>query len=119
MAGSFDTVPEGWHAINGIAWSGRGRITRVEVSVDGGKSWRDAELLSRPEPKSTVRFQYMWEWKGNEAVLLSRATDEAGYVQPTRADAVAERGLGTDYHFNQILGWKVERSGKVFFFGET
>ena len=61
----------------------------------------------------------MWEWKGNEAVLLSRATDEAGYVQPTRTALIAERGLGTDYHFNPVLGWKVARDGKVTFFGET
>ncbi len=115
-----DTITKrGWHAVSGLAWSGRGRITRVEVSADGGKSWRDADILGQSLPKSTVRFQYMWEWKGNEAVLLSRATDEAGFVQPTRTAAVAERGLGTDYHFNQILGWKVERGGKVFFHGET
>ncbi len=109
----------GWHAVSGLAWSGRGRIARVEVSVDGGARWAEAEILSRVEPKAPVRFQYMWEWAGREAILLSRATDEAGYVQPTRTAAVAERGLGTDYHFNQVVGWKVERSGKVFFFGET
>lgn len=115
-----DTITaRGWHAISGLAWSGRGRITRVEVSTDGGKRWADAELLGRPEPKSTVRFQHMWEWKGDEQLLLSRATDEAGFVQPTRTAAIAERGLGTDYHFNQVVGWKVERSGKVLFFGES
>ena len=109
----------GWHAVNGLAWSGRGRITRVEVSADGGKSWANAEMLGESQPKSTVRFQYMWEWKGGEALLLSRATDEAGFVQPTRTALIAERGLGTDYHFNPVLGWKVERSGKVLFHGET
>lgn len=115
-----DTITKrGWHAISGLAWSGRGRVTRIEVSTDGGKRWADAEFLGRSAPKSTVRFQYMWEWKGDEQILLSRATDEAGFVQPTRAAAVAERGLGTDYHFNQVIGWKVERSGKVLFFGDT
>ena len=109
----------GWHAVHGVAWSGRGRITRVEVSADGGKSWADAGLLGESSPKSTVRFQYMWDWKGGEAVLLSRATDEAGFMQPTRTALIAERGLGTDYHFNQVVGWKVERNGKVFFHGET
>jgi sulfane dehydrogenase subunit SoxC len=54
----------GWRAINGLAWSGRGRVTRVEVSADRGATWRDAELLATPQPKSTVRFQYMWEWNG-------------------------------------------------------
>ena len=115
-----DTITErGWHAVNGLAWSGRGRITRIEVSTDGGKRWTHAELLGESQPKSTVRFQYMWEWKGDEAVLLSRATDEAGFVQPTRAALIAERGIGTDYHFNHIVGWKVERSGQVLFHGET
>ena len=109
----------GWHAVNGLAWSGRGRITRIEVSTDGGTRWANAEMLGESQPKSTVRFQYMWEWKGGEALLLSRATDEAGFVQPTRAALIAERGLGTDYHFNPVLGWKVERSGKVLFHGET
>jgi sulfane dehydrogenase subunit SoxC len=109
----------GWHAVSGLAWSGRGRITRVEVSADAGKNWRDAELLGRSEPKSTVRFQHMWEWNGGESVLLSRATDEAGYVQPTRRALIAERGLGTDYHFNQIVGWKVAGDGTVTFHGET
>lgn len=109
----------GWHAVSGIAWSGRGRIARVDVSTDGGASWHEAELLSTPTSKATVRFQYMWEWRGGEAVLLSRATDEAGFVQPTRTAAVAERGLGTDYHFNNICGWKVARDGRVTFHGET
>jgi sulfane dehydrogenase subunit SoxC len=109
----------GWHAVSGLAWSGRGRITRVEVSTDGGGTWHDAELLNEPQPKSTVRFQYLWEWKGGESVLLSRATDDAGFVQPTRTALIAERGLGTDYHFNQIVGWKVESSGRVAFYGNT
>lgn len=115
-----DTIAKhGWRPITGIAWSGRGRIARVDVSTDGGTSWHEAELLGVPESKSTVRFQYMWEWKGGESILLSRATDEAGYVQPTRDALIARRGLGTDYHFNQILGWKVETSGRVFFHGAT
>lgn len=115
-----DTIPTpGWQAVHGLAWSGRGRIARIEVSTDGGTSWTNAELLGESQPKSTVRFQYMWEWKGNEVTLLSRATDEAGFVQPTRSALIAERGLGTDYHFNQVVGWKIERSGKVLFHGET
>lgn len=109
----------GWHSVQGLAWSGRGRVTRVEVSADGGKSWKDAELMGLSLPKAAVRFQWMFEWKGSEHVLLSRATDEAGYVQPTRAALLEARGLGTDYHFNQIVGWKVARDGAVTFHGET
>ena len=110
---------QGWRTVSGLAWSGHGRVKRVEVSTDGGTSWHDAEFLGTPESKSTVRFQYVWNWKGEEAVLLSRATDDAGYVQPTRTALIAERGPGTDYHFNQIVGWKVERSGRVTFHGAT
>jgi len=115
-----NTIPaRGWRPVNGIAWSGRGRVTRVEVSTDGGASWGDAELLGPALSKSSVRFQFMWEWRGKEAVLLSRATDDQGDVQPTRTALIARRGLGTDYHFNQIVGWKVESSGRVLFHGET
>lgn len=110
---------KGWHPISGLAWSGRGRIARVEVSTDRGATWHDAELLTPPLPKCTVRFQYMWEWKGDEATLLSRATDDAGFVQPTRTALIAERGIGTDYHYNQILGCTVARDGAVSFFGAT
>ncbi len=110
---------KGWHAVNGIAWSGHGRVTRVEVSTDAGRTWHDADLLGESLPKSTVRFQYMWNWTGDETVLLSRATDETGAVQPTRTALIERRGLGTDYHFNQILGWTVQRDGSVFFHGET
>ena len=115
-----ETLTErGWRPVTGLAWSGRGRITRVEVSTDGGTSWDDAELIGSSSPKSTVRFQRMWEWTGSAAVLLSRATDDAGFVQPTLREFVAARGAGTDYHYNQIVGWKVESSGKVLFHWET
>lgn len=109
----------GWHSVQGLAWSGRGRVTRVEVSADGGRSWQDAEFMGLSLPKAATRFQWMFEWKGGEHVLLSRATDEAGFVQPTRATLLAARGLGTDYHFNQIVGWKVARDGAVTFHGLT
>ncbi len=109
----------GWHPVSGLAWSGRGRITKVEVSTDGGGAWHEAELLGASLPKSTVRFQYMWDWAGNEATLLSRATDETGYVQPTRTTLIEVRGIGTDFHFNPIVGWKVQRDGRVSFHGET
>jgi sulfane dehydrogenase subunit SoxC len=109
----------GWWPISGLAWSGRGRIRRVEVSTDGGRSWNDAEFLGPSLPKAHVRFQYMWKWTGGSTTLLSRATDETGYVQPTRTALVAARGIGTDYHFNQIVGWTVQADGRVDFFGES
>jgi sulfane dehydrogenase subunit SoxC len=110
---------QGWLPVRGIAWSGRGTITRVEVSTDGGTTWHDAELCAPPTPKAHVRFQHMWKWTGGEALLLSRATDDTGYVQPTRTALLAARGIGTDYHCNQIVGWKVQSDGRVFFHGLT
>jgi sulfane dehydrogenase subunit SoxC len=109
----------GWWPVRGLAWSGRGRITRVEVSTDGGQSWADAELQGPPLPKAHVRFQHMWNWTGKPALLLSRATDETGYVQPTRATFQATRGVGTDFHFNYIRGWRVGSDGAVAFEGEA
>ncbi|MCU0621826.1 MAG: sulfite dehydrogenase, partial [Gemmatimonadales bacterium] len=92
----------GWWPVSGLAWSGRGRITRVEVSTDGGTSWHEAELLGPALPKAHVRFQHMWKWDGRPATLLSRSTDETGYVQPTRETFQRVRGIGTDFHFNYI-----------------
>jgi len=109
----------GWRPVSGIAWSGRGRIQRVEVSTDNGTSWHDAELTGPALPKAHVRFQYMWKWVGEDATLLSRAIDETGYVQPTRAKLIEVRGAGTDYHFNSIAGWRVQPDGAVSYHGAT
>ena len=109
----------GWHAVSGIAWSGRGRIARVEVSSDSGRTWSDATLQAPVLPRAHTRFVHMWEWHGEETILLSRATDETGYVQPTRQQLVDTRGAGTDFHFNSIRGWRVQRDGAVFFHGLT
>lgn len=110
---------KGWRPINGIAWSGRGKIAHVDVSTDGGANWNQADLQGAVHTKAAVHFQYMWKWDGAPATLLSRATDDAGFVQPTRQGMIAERGLGTDYHFNQIVGWQVGTNGAVTFHGET
>jgi sulfane dehydrogenase subunit SoxC len=109
----------GWHTVSGIAWSGRGRITRVEVSADNGRTWVDAELQGPVLPKAHTRFVHMWEWKGEDTVLLSRATDETGYAQPTQRQLVEARGAGTDFHFNSVRGWRVQADGRVFFHGST
>lgn len=108
-------LQRGWNRITGIAWTGRGKITRVEISTDGGESWQDAELQDPVLPMAHARFQLMWEWRGGAAQLLSRATDETGYVQPTREEFARTRGPGTDYHFNHIRGWSIEPDGRVFF----
>ena len=107
----------GWHEISGLAWTGRGRIARVEVSADGGRTWADAHLQSPVLPKAHTRFRFMWQWRGGDATLMSRATDETGYTQPTRAAFEAARGRGTDYHFNHARSWHVRRDGQVVFAG--
>lgn len=105
----------GYWPITGIAWSGRGKVARVEVSTDNGATWVDAELQGPILPKAHVRFRHQWKWDGTETVLLSRATDETGYVQPTVAEFAKVRGFGTDFHFNYIKAWRVAADGKVFF----
>ena len=103
----------GWVPISGIAWSGRGRIARVDVSTDGGATWTAAELQEPVLPKAHTRFRLMWNWNGNAATLMSRAVDETGDVQPTLAVFRAARGRGTDFHFNHIRSWAVHPDGSV------
>jgi sulfane dehydrogenase subunit SoxC len=105
----------GWWEIRGLAWSGRGRVSRVEVSTDGGDTWKAATLQGPVLPKCHTRFRYLWRWRGGTAVLMSRAVDETGYVQPTRAALTAARGPGTLYHTNNIRAWRVLPDGRVLF----
>lgn len=103
----------GLYQISGIAWAGAGRIRRVEVSADGGRSWGEAELSGPVLPKALVRFRLPWRWSGAPAVLQSRAVDETGAVQPTRAALLAERGASYRYHYHAIQSWQVGASGEV------
>jgi sulfane dehydrogenase subunit SoxC len=107
----------GWWEIRGLAWTGRGRITRVDISVDGGRSWRPASLDEPVLPKCHTRFRSRWNWTGGDAVIMSRATDETGYVQPTLDVLMAARGPATQYHFNNIRAWRVSADGSVTFAG--
>ena len=110
------TLPErGWWEIEGLAWTGRGRIARVEVSTDGGRTWIDATLQPPVLPMSTVRFRHLWRWNGEETILLSRATDETGYRQPTVQQLWEARGERTAYHHNHQRAWKVAADGRVTF----
>ena len=109
-------LPErGWWEIEGLAWTGRGRITRVEVSVDGGRTWADAVLQPPILSKSTVRFRHLWNWDGAETIILSRATDETGYMQPTVHQLWDARGERTAYHHNHQRAWKIAADGVVTF----
>jgi len=104
----------GFYEIRGLAWSGRGRIVRVEVSTDGGQSWHAAALQEPVLSKCLTRFRLPWRWDGEPGLLLSRATDETGSVQPTREALVAGRGTNSRYHYNAIHGWRLGRDGSLF-----
>lgn len=106
------TAP-GFHEIRGIAWSGRGRIARVEVSVDEGRSWQDAALQSPVLTRALTRFRLPWQWDGRPAVIQSRAIDETGYVQPTLEALLAARGDRSGYHNNSITPWRIAADGQV------
>jgi len=103
----------GFHEITGIAWTGRGRVTRVEVTTNGGATWQDAVLQDPVLPRAHTRFRLGWEWNGSDATIASRVTDDTGYVQPTRAELVAIRGVNSNYHNNMIQAWKVNHDGTV------
>jgi len=106
-------IDRGFCEISGLAWSGRGRITRVDVSTDGGKSWRQAALQEPVIPKCLSRFRVAWSWDGAPAILQSRAVDETGYVQPSRQELIAVRGMNSYYHNNSIQSWLLAGSGEV------
>ncbi len=99
--------------ITGLAWSGRGSIARVDVSVDGGKNWRTARLAPHTNNKALHRFYLEHDWDGSEMLLQSRAIDSTGYVQPTKDELRAVRGLNSVYHNNCIQTWWVKESGEA------
>ncbi len=108
----LDLMEPGVYQINGLAWSGSGRISRVEVSADGGKSWADALLDEHVLPLCLTRFRAAWRWDGGPATLMSRAVDETGAVQPTRDRVMAGRAPGAFYHYNAIQAWAVNERGE-------
>ncbi|MET0720231.1 MAG: sulfite dehydrogenase [Tardiphaga sp.] len=103
----------GFYEISGQAWSGNGSIRQVDVSADGGRSWAPAALQGPILPKAPVRFRAAWQWDGGPAVLQSRATDDTGMVQPTRAQFGDERGLRGVYHYNAIASWRIDEKGEA------
>jgi sulfane dehydrogenase subunit SoxC len=114
---------KGYVQITGLAWSGAGRVTRVEVSTDGGKNWKDAKIQGPVHSKAHTRFTYDWAWNGEEAMLQSRCTDETGDVQPSLAELTQHWGMQlADWHkperpraihMNAIQPWKVTRDGSI------
>ena len=108
------TLPaRGPYELTGLAWSGRGRIERVEVTTNGGRTWVKAELQEPRLPIALTRFRLAWRFDGQNTIVASRAIDETGYVQPTRAALIAARGTNSAYHFNGIKLWNVHADGTV------
>jgi sulfane dehydrogenase subunit SoxC len=112
----------GFYEISGISFSGNGRVSKVEVSADGGKSWGQAALQAPVLSKAFTRFRIPWNWDGGTAILQSRATDEAGNVQPSRETFIAERSppkgtpnvaAFTMEHCNAITSWGINDKGEV------
>jgi sulfane dehydrogenase subunit SoxC len=103
----------GLYQISGLAWSSAGRIRRVEVSADAGRTWAEAALTEPVLSKALTRFRMAWRWDGGPATLMSRAIDEAGAVQPTRAAMLAEVGPQVSYHNNSMQVWAVAANGEV------
>jgi len=103
----------GFCEITGLAWSGRGKVSRVDVSTDGGRNWRTARLQAPIHTKALTRFRLDWRWGGGPALLQSRVVDETGYVQPTYRQLREVRGTRSIYHNNAIQTWRIDASGNV------
>jgi sulfane dehydrogenase subunit SoxC len=106
-------LDKGFYNVTGLAWSGRGRVKRVDLSTDGGRNWHPARLENPVLPKCLTRFNADWAWNGGPVVLQSRAVDETGYVQPKINQLRAVRGSRSIYHNNAIQSWRVSESGEV------
>ncbi|HUS95253.1 MAG TPA: sulfite dehydrogenase [Hyphomicrobiaceae bacterium] len=104
---------KGFTIVSGAAWSGRGTIKQVDVTIDGGKNWRKARIDGPSFDKSMHRFYYEFEWNGQPLLLQSRAIDSTGYVQPTKDELRKVRGTNSIYHNNGIQTWHVKVNGEV------
>jgi sulfane dehydrogenase subunit SoxC len=109
------TIEKGFVELGGIAWSGRGVIRRVDISTDGGRTWKPATLQQPVLPKAHTRFRYAWEWDGRPTEIVSRAVDESGYTQPEMSALQRVRGRRTRYHLNPVTGWTIAADGRVRF----
>jgi sulfane dehydrogenase subunit SoxC len=106
-------IAKGHTVLTGIAWSGRGTIDRVDITLDGGKNWRTARIDGPSLPRALHRFYYEFTWNGEPLLMQSRAVDSSGYVQPTKDELRAVRGVNSIYHNNGIQTWHVASSGEV------
>jgi sulfane dehydrogenase subunit SoxC len=104
---------KGPNVLTGLAWSGRGSIRRVDVTVDGGRNWQTARIDGPVLPMSLTRFYVDYEWDGRELMIQSRAMDDTGYVQPTKDELRKVRGTNSIYHNNGIQTWLVRSNGET------
>ena len=112
-SGGQTLLDRGTYNISGLAWSGRGKIRRVDLSFDGGRNWKTATLQTPVLSKCLTRFNLPWAWNGAPAILQSRAIDDTGYVQPHMRQLRAVRGTRSIYHNNAIQSWNVAAGGAV------
>jgi sulfane dehydrogenase subunit SoxC len=112
-SGGETLAKPGLYELTGIAWSGRGTITKVEVTTDGGATWTVAQLQTPVLPRAHTRFSWSWKWDGGEALIASRCTDDTGYTQPPLGELIKVRGVNSQYHNNGIQAWKVAADGKI------
>ena len=112
-SGTHKLLRKGTHELRGIAWSGHGKIKHVDISTDGGRNWRKAQLDMPILSKALTSFRAPFEWNGEELVLMSRAVDETGYVQPRLSQLIDARGKVSFYHNNSIQPWKISTNGEV------
>jgi sulfane dehydrogenase subunit SoxC len=106
-------LAKGHNLLSGLAWSGRGKVKRVDVTLDGGKNWRTAELAGPVFDKCMTRFYLPFEWNGDPMLIQSRCIDETGYIQPTKDELRKVRGLNSIYHNNGIQTWHVQSNGEA------
>ena len=103
-----------FRSIQGLAWSGLGKIKAVDVTVDGGKNWQEAVLEEPVMDKCLTAFRFRWNFQGGPAVIASRAVDSTGYVQPTVADLQKTRAIvGFVQHHNGVFPWAINANGEV------
>jgi sulfane dehydrogenase subunit SoxC len=106
-------ISKGFLEVEGLAWTGRGKIKGVDISFDGGVSWRPAQLKGLVLDKALTRFSFSTQWQGEAWLIQSRAYDDSGYVQPTLAQLREQRGVNSIYHKNSIHTWQVGSTGEV------
>lgn len=104
---------KGFTIVSGLAWSGNGKVKRVDVSLDGGRNWWPARLDGPVLDKALTRFYYEFDWNGEPLLLQSRVQDDTGYVQPSKAELRKIRGVNSIYHNNGIQTWHVQANGEV------